>query len=207
MLVWGAGTAVGSSAVQLARAAGYEVVATASPRSADLVRDLGASEVLDRSDPRVVERLVERLRGGGLAGVLAIGAGSTAPCVEIAARAGGVRSVASASTAVTFERLRPGRTAMLRALPTLVRLGLAETGVRIRARRRGVRLSAIWGSALRHTPVGPAIWRDLLPGALADGRYRPVPEPVVVGHGLAAMQQALDQQRLGMAAQKVVVTL
>jgi NADPH:quinone reductase-like Zn-dependent oxidoreductase len=207
VLVWGAGTAVGASAVQLAGAAGYEVVATASPRTAELVRGLGASDVLDRTDPRIVDRLVERLRGGDLAGVLAVGAGSSAPCVEVAARAGGARAVATASTAVTFERLTPGRAAMVRALPTLLRLGLGETAVRIRARRRGVRLAAIWGSDLRHTDVGPAIWRDFLPGALTDGRFRPFPEPVVVGHGLASLQQALDQQRQGMAARKAVVTL
>jgi hypothetical protein len=92
-------------------------------------------------------------------------------------------------------------------MPTLLRLGLGETSVRIRARRRRVRLAAIWGSDLRHSEVGAAIWRDFLPGALADGRFRPVPEPVVVGHGLETMQQALDQQRRGMAAQKAVVTL
>lgn len=207
VLVWGAGTAVGASAVQLARAAGYEVVATASARSADLVRGLGASEVLDRSDPGVVDRLVALLRGGDLAGVLAVGAGSAAPCIEVAALAGGAKAVASASTAVSVEHLAPGRATMLRALPTLLRLGLGETAVRIRARRRGVRLAMIWGSGLRHSPVGPAIWGGFLPAALADGRFRPVPEPVVVGHGLESMQEALDRQRRGMSAQKVVVTL
>ncbi|WP_206690455.1 zinc-binding alcohol dehydrogenase family protein [Quadrisphaera sp. INWT6] len=41
VLVWGASTSVGSNAVQLARGAGYRVVATASPHNHDLVRSLG----------------------------------------------------------------------------------------------------------------------------------------------------------------------
>jgi formyltetrahydrofolate deformylase len=207
VLVWGAGTAVGGNAVQLARAAGYEVVATASPRTADLVRDLGATEVLDRTDPAVVERLVSTLRGRGLAGALAAGTGSAAPCVEVVARVGGDQRVASVSTAASFEHLAPGRAVLVRAMPTMLRIGAGETAVRVRARRRGVRLSAVWGSDLRHSPVGPAVWAGFVPAALADGRLRPFPEPLVVGHGLGALQGALDRQRQGVSAQKVVVTL
>ncbi|RJK95989.1 NADP-dependent oxidoreductase [Vallicoccus soli] len=49
VLVNGAGGAVGGYAVQLAKAAGAHVVATASPRSADRVRAAGADEVVDRT--------------------------------------------------------------------------------------------------------------------------------------------------------------
>ncbi|MGY1717248.1 NADP-dependent oxidoreductase [Geodermatophilus sp. SYSU D01106] len=49
VLVNGAGGAVGGYAVQLARAAGAHVIATASPRSADRVRADGASEVVDHT--------------------------------------------------------------------------------------------------------------------------------------------------------------
>ncbi|WP_212827179.1 NADP-dependent oxidoreductase [Polymorphospora rubra] len=47
VLVNGAGGGVGGFAVQLARYAGARVVATASPRSADAVRRLGADRVVD----------------------------------------------------------------------------------------------------------------------------------------------------------------
>lgn len=207
VLVWGAATAVGLNAVQLAVAAGYDVVATASPRSAALLRELGAREVLDRGDPAVVDRLVGALAGRRLAGVLAIGIGSTAPCIEVASRVDGTRRVAAASTPVSFEHVRPGRTAVLRAMPTMLRMGAIEVPTRLRARRRGVRLSTVWGSALRHSAVGAAVWRDFLPSALAEGRYRALPEPLVAGHGLAAVPDALELQRRGVAAQKIVVTL
>lgn len=49
VLVNGAGGAVGGYAVQLATAAGAHVVATASPRSAERLRALGADEVVDHT--------------------------------------------------------------------------------------------------------------------------------------------------------------
>ncbi len=50
VLIHGASGGVGTLAVQLARAAGAHVLATTSPDTADLVRDLGADEVLNSRD-------------------------------------------------------------------------------------------------------------------------------------------------------------
>ena len=47
VLIWGGSTSVGSNAIQLAVAAGHEVVSTASPRNFDCVKSLGASAVFD----------------------------------------------------------------------------------------------------------------------------------------------------------------
>lgn len=207
VLVWGAATAVGMSAVQLAVAAGYEVVATASPRNAGLLRELGATEVLDRSAADVVDRLVATLHGRRLVGVLAIGAGSTAPCIEVAGRAAGSRRVIAVSVAVSFDRLRPGRTAVLRGMPAMLGMARREVAARLRARALQVRVTSVWGSALRHSAVGPAIWRDFLPAALAEGRYRALPEPLIAGSGLGAVPDALELQRRGVSARKVVVSL
>ncbi|MFO7250430.1 MAG: NADP-dependent oxidoreductase [Actinomycetes bacterium] len=55
ILINGAGGAVGGYAVQLARAAGAEVTATASPRSADRVRRYGAADVIDYTRTPVAE--------------------------------------------------------------------------------------------------------------------------------------------------------
>jgi NADPH:quinone reductase-like Zn-dependent oxidoreductase len=43
LLVWGGSTSVGSNAIQLAVAAGYEVFTTASPKNFDYVKKLGAA--------------------------------------------------------------------------------------------------------------------------------------------------------------------
>ncbi|WP_250031141.1 hypothetical protein [Paractinoplanes maris] len=53
VLVWGGSTSAGSNAIQLAVAAGYDVITTASPRNADRLADLGAARVFDYRSPAV----------------------------------------------------------------------------------------------------------------------------------------------------------
>ncbi|WP_457946594.1 NADP-dependent oxidoreductase [Pseudarthrobacter sp. alpha12b] len=50
LLIVGAGGVVGKYAIQLAKRAGVQVVATASPRSIDAVRAAGADEIIDHTD-------------------------------------------------------------------------------------------------------------------------------------------------------------
>lgn len=59
IFIYAGSTAAGLFAVQLAKAAGYTVVTTASPHSFDLVRSYGADMVFDYHDPQVVENVVQ----------------------------------------------------------------------------------------------------------------------------------------------------
>jgi len=59
VLVNGAGGAVGGYAVQLAKGAGADVLATASPRSIERVRAAGADEVIDYTTTGVATALTE----------------------------------------------------------------------------------------------------------------------------------------------------
>ncbi len=68
MLVHGAGGVTGGLLVQLAAHLGATVIATGSPRSAERIRGLGASEVLDYRQPDWPER-VRSLTGGADAAV------------------------------------------------------------------------------------------------------------------------------------------
>jgi hypothetical protein len=68
LLVWGGSSAVGATTIQLAKASGLEVVATASPRNFEMVKDLGASDVLDYSSSSIVNDLVSWLKGKNVAG-------------------------------------------------------------------------------------------------------------------------------------------
>jgi NADPH:quinone reductase-like Zn-dependent oxidoreductase len=72
VVIWGGSSSVGSCAIQLARAAGYAVVTTSSPRNFALCKDLGAQEVFDHSSPGIVDELVKAMKGytcvGGLDG-------------------------------------------------------------------------------------------------------------------------------------------
>jgi D-arabinose 1-dehydrogenase-like Zn-dependent alcohol dehydrogenase len=70
-----------------------------------------------------------------------------------------------------------------------------------------VEAAAIAGTSLRDDNVGPMIYIDFLPAALASGRYIAAPAPKVVGRGLEAFQHAVDVQRAGVSGSKLVVDL
>jgi NADPH:quinone reductase-like Zn-dependent oxidoreductase len=59
LLISGAGGAVGGYAVQLAKAAGAHVIATASPRSRERVRAAGADEIIDHTTTEVPTAITE----------------------------------------------------------------------------------------------------------------------------------------------------
>jgi NADPH:quinone reductase-like Zn-dependent oxidoreductase len=70
-----------------------------------------------------------------------------------------------------------------------------------------VEVAPIFGTSLRDNEVGPMIYRDFLPAALASGRYVAAPPAKVVGRGLEAFQHAVDAQRAGISGYKLVVDL
>jgi hypothetical protein len=72
---------------------------------------------------------------------------------------------------------------------------------------RGVHVSGIWGSDLKDNDVGPAIYADFLPSALATGAYRAEPPAEIVGHGLGAIPAGLRRLSKGVSAKKLVVTV
>ncbi len=207
LLVWGASTSVGSNAVQLAVAAGYDVIATASPRNTGYVTALGASQVFDYASPTVVADLRSAFAGRTLAGAVAIGTGSAEGCVAAVAGCTGRRFVSIASTAVSFAGLGDPNRSRFELPRLLARLVSATAALQLRSRTRGVATRFVIGTTLKTNEVGPAIYQDFLPTALAAGRYQAAPPATVVGHDLADLQHALDIQRRGVSAQKVVVTL
>jgi NADPH:quinone reductase-like Zn-dependent oxidoreductase len=175
VLIWGASSSVGCNAVQLATASGYEVIATASPRNADLVRGLGATRVIDHRAADAVEQVVAALAGKTLAGAFHA-TGNLASTFAVVSRADGRRFVTA-------------------TLPPQIEAP------------EGVEVNAIFGTSLRDNEVGPMIYRDFLPSALASGKYVAAPEPRIVGRGLEAFQPAIEAQRDGISGYKLVVDL
>lgn len=55
---------MGCTAIQFAVAAGYEVIATASPANFELVKSLGATHVFDYRDPDIVGKIARLLKPG-----------------------------------------------------------------------------------------------------------------------------------------------
>lgn len=207
LLVWGGSTSVGSNAIQLAAAAGYEVITTASPRNFDYVRSLGAGQVFDYNSPNVVPDVTAAFAGRTLAGAIAFGTTGAASCVRIVRGCKGNKFVAIATPPVSFEVLGEadrGRFAHARLVARLIGTNIA---LQFASRPRGIRMKYIFGSTLKTNEVSYAVYRDFLPAALADGRYLPAPGPMVVGHGVQDFQHAMDVQRKGVSAAKVVVTL
>jgi NADPH:quinone reductase-like Zn-dependent oxidoreductase len=182
VLVWGGSTGVGSNAIQLARNAGYRVVTTSGPRNFDYVRSLGADAVVDRSSENAVDELVAAIGESPLAGALAIGAGSLRPTIRVASRTEGTKRVTSAQPALVSRLQSIGSP-------------------------RSVKVSGIWGGSLKDNEVGPAIYADFLPTALATGAYRAEPPAEVIGQGLDKIPAALEQLRGGVSAKKLVVTI
>ncbi len=207
VLVWGGSTSAGSNAIQLAVAAGYEVITTASPRNFAFVRELGAREVFDYNSPTVIPDVISAFAGRRFAGAIAFGTTAAPSCVKIAAGCEGNRFVAIATPPVSFAGLAREEGRRRETARVVRRLIASNVALQVRARAGGVRIKYIFGTSLKHNEVSHAIYRDFVPAALADGSYRAFPKPRVIGDGLQHLQAALDIQREGVSAEKVVVTI
>jgi NADPH:quinone reductase-like Zn-dependent oxidoreductase len=95
LLVWGGASSVGLNAIQLAVAAGYEVVTTCSPDNFEYVKQFGPTHVLDYNSPTVVADLVDAVKGKTTVGAFDA-VGGHAPSVEFVQKTEGVKFVATA---------------------------------------------------------------------------------------------------------------
>lgn len=84
LLVWGGSSAAGSNAIQLATAAGYDVLTTCSPANFDYVKDLGAIKAFDYKSPTVTQDIVTELDKGECVGIY-MAAGSNAAACQVSA--------------------------------------------------------------------------------------------------------------------------
>lgn len=207
LLVWGGSTSVGCNAIQLAAAAGYDVIATASPRNHGYLKQLGARAVFDRRDARAVKAIIADLRGRRTCGAIAIGPGSTRACIDSLSASDGHRFVAMATPPVSFDDVPAGRGRWRSLLPVLAGMVTGNIRLMVRARRKGVRTKFIWGGSPVGNAVGPMIFEHFLPAALAEGRYVTAPKAEVVGRGLEMIPEALERQRRGVSALKLVITV
>ena len=178
VLVWGGSSCVGTNAIQLLKAAGYDVVTTASPKNFDLVKGIGASHVSDYRSSTVVADLLEATKGKTIAGVYdAVGIdGAFQACVEFAQGSHGNKFVASVFN-------------FIKDVP------------------EGVEAKKVFAPSIRGNGVAEDIWVKFLPKALAAGAYVVATEPVIAGTGLDKIQDAIDLERKGLSAQKAVVLL
>jgi NADPH:quinone reductase-like Zn-dependent oxidoreductase len=204
VVIWGGSTSVGSNAVQLAVAAGYDVVTTASPANAAYVTKLGAGDVVDYRSPTAVDDVVAALKGRTIAGAMAIGSGSAQACSDVVAASAGTRFVSMVTPPASLDNVPSG---VVGLLGTFSRFGAATVSLAARNRVRRIRTGSVFGTTLVDNEVCRMVYQDFLPQALASGHFVAAPPPLVVGRGLEHLQSALDRQKDGVSAQKVVVSL
>lgn len=177
VLVWGGASSVGLAAIQLTKAAGYEVLTTSSSKNFSLVKRVGADHVVDYKSSTAVEDLLAALGDKELAGVYdAIGGSAWASCAEIAQKAKGAKKVASA----------------VRGFPDPP---------------EGVEMTPVFSISIKDNGVGKAVWGDYVEKALKAGTFIPASEIVVAGKGLESIQTGIDLLAKGVSAQKIVVQL
>lgn len=178
LLVWAGSSSVGTNAIQLAVASGYDVVTTSSPRNFDYCRSLGASQVFDYNSPTIVQDLVQALEGKTLAGGLAIFPGSEKFVFDVVLKSKGAKVVVAA-------------------------MPLADDQI-----PEGLdRAKGIFAGSIKDNEVGTIVFNKYLPAALAAGKFKTLPAPLIVGEGLESIQGAVDKVKAGVSAKKVVVTL
>ena len=200
LLIWGGSTSVGCNAIQLATAAGYEVIATASSKNHDYLKKLGAVEVFDYHSTTVIPDIISAFRYRTTAGALSIGPNTLRNCIDILGGCKGNRFVA-----YTTPDTPPFPKSNLEF--PLFLLGMVSTTVatNVRSFKKGVRAKMINGANMNE--VGKAMYEDFLPKALEQNKFVPAPDPQVVGKGLEYVQKAIVMSKKGVSAKKLVVTL
>ena len=66
-----------------------------------------------------------------------------------------------------------------------------------------VKVGAVFGI----NPVTHPLWKDYVTKAMESGQLKCLPEPLIIGQGLASIQKGLDENKKGVSGQKVVIQL
>lgn len=212
VLVWGGSTSVGTNAIQLAVAAGYDVITTCSPKNYDYCRSLGAKHCFDYNSSTTVQSILAALQDKICVGALAIGAGSALACINLLSKhnfksGGSETQVPRKFVAVISgpDLLSPGET--LATIRTIFRFLVFGVSLVLQSWRHKIGWKFVLGTSPAANEVGPAIYNEFLPAALESGQFRALPEVMVAGDGLESIQKAMDTLKAGVSAKKVVVSL
>ena len=201
VLIWGGASCVGSCAIQIAKAAGLRVAATAGERNLEYVKSIGADFAVDYRSEKAVEEIVGMLKGQGeFAGAFAAVMGREVyfACAEVCVKLGGKQVVSTVLPEfMKFEEDLPGG----------VGIAYSEFPFPVTLATYRLTMFADYGAWLVDNEVGPAIWRDWFTPALEKGILKAKPEPTVVGRGLEAIQVGVDAIAKGASATKYVVEL
>ncbi|RGP70832.1 hypothetical protein FLONG3_7288 [Fusarium longipes] len=177
VLIWGGASSVGGTAIQLAKAAGYEVITTASAKNHEYVKSLGADHVFEYKSPHVTKDICSLLMSKKFAGALEASGNDEAmnSTTQSIAHADGLRKM------------------------------ICVRG--FKSQLPEVEAQTILSTSIIDTPVAKAVFGDYVPTALEQGKFKAVPQAEVVGKGLEALQLGMDTLAKGVSAKKIVVSL
>lgn len=202
VIIWGGSTSVGNNAIQLATAAGYEVLTTCSPRNFALCKSLGATHCLDYNSKTLQPDAIAALKGKSLAGALTIGDGGAEACMAILEKSEGDKFISMASYPVLKDE--PKRLATLK---TVVYFVSWIASFKTKGLLKGIKSNFIFGSSIGYNDIGRKVFVDFLEPALEQGTYVASPEVHVFGTGLESIPGACEYLAKGVSAKKVVVTI
>ncbi|KAI2464463.1 GroES-like protein [Annulohypoxylon bovei var. microspora] len=207
VIVTGGASSVGSNAIQLAVSAGYQVYSTASPKNFAYVEKLGATKVFDYHSAVIVDDMVAALKGKTVAGAFVVGDGAAEDCTKVLRQLGG-----SANKFIAFAGSIVPPDALDTSLGTAKLMGglIFWFGQRaLVSCLTGVRTKFVEDENICQPDnvASRLVFRDFLPKALEARQFVPAPEPLVVGRGLEKIQEAMDLQKKGVSAKKIVVLL
>ena len=184
LLIWGASSSVGISALQLARNLGFKVFATASPTHYQTLKSLGAFEVFDYNDSSVVDKIVAAAKSAGAPislGFDTITEGTTAKqAADVLAASGG----------------KGGKLVLVLEWPEgekVDSIEVSQTG----ATRTG----------RDQVELGKWFFNEYLEKSLANGSIVSAPKIEVVAGGIKAAQGVFDKLKAGVSGKKLVVTV
>ncbi|KAF4968343.1 hypothetical protein FSARC_4289 [Fusarium sarcochroum] len=183
ILVWGGSTSVGCNMIQLAKAAGFEVITTASPRNFDYLKKLGASQVFDYNSSTIKEDLLATVKGKIVAGAIANGGLNVSEFPSIVENCAAV-ALSSPDNCKLVPMTMVPRFPLPDGVETKFVVPLSTD-----------KELASW------------VFNDYISGKLANGEFMAAPEPKVVSHGLETLQSALETLSAGVSAKKIVVTV
>ncbi|KAI0826593.1 GroES-like protein [Trametes gibbosa] len=193
VFVYGGSSSCGQYAIQLARASGFKVVTTASPRNFELLRSLGATAVVDYHDPAVVQKVQAAAAGNTIRyGVDAIALPATQELSQrVFGPAGGRlltllwanKDTVRADVDVSF---------------TLVHTGLG----------RAFDMSGVHFPASPEDTAQMVAFVETIPALVRQGRLKPNPVRLLGAGGLGAIPQGLKYLEEGkVSGEKLVVLL
>ncbi|RBR13713.1 uncharacterized protein FIESC28_08073 [Fusarium coffeatum] len=201
VLIWGASTGVGKNAVQLAVAAGYNVIATASPENWDRIHDLGASAVFDYRSPSATADILSAFQDKKCAGAVAIGQGSLAKCIDVVTKIpGAVKNISQ----VTIDMPKSQPTSKLSMIPFVAKYVWLTGTNRFKVLSSGVQSKFVFGTDIIEWDTEGKL-ASYLTEAFKLGEYKLTSEADVMEGGLDCVAERLEKVRAGTGGKKVVI--